>query len=69
MKEAGTKAFLFFFLILLVIIFTVIGVAILSGGDMEKMFSLFNEGKALASKFLEWNFPRLASAGSSSGEL
>ena len=34
MKEAGTKAFLIFFFMLLVILFVGIGVYILAGGDI-----------------------------------
>ncbi len=42
MKDAGTKAFLFFFLIILVFIFLAVGVFILAGGDVEKMFGIFS---------------------------
>jgi hypothetical protein len=70
MKDAGTKAFLFFFLIILVFIFLAIGVYIVAGGDVEKMFGILGEGKALFIKFMKWNFPKLSNIPSSdSGEL
>ena len=59
MKEAGTKAFLIFFFMLLVILFIGIGVYILAGGDIEKMFGIFSEAKALFVKFIQWNLPKL----------
>jgi outer membrane lipoprotein-sorting protein len=69
MKEAGTKAFLFFFLIVLVMVFIVIGVAILAGGDAQKVVGVFSDVKVYAAQFLQWSFPRLANATSQSGEL
>jgi hypothetical protein len=71
LKETGTKAFLCFFMMILVVMFLVVGVYILAGGDIEKMLGIFGECKALALKFMQWNFPKLVNATSplGSGEL
>jgi hypothetical protein len=69
MKDAGTKAFLFFFLIILVMVFLFVGVAIVAGGDLERVFSIFGELKGMVAKFISWNFPRLASGISPADEL
>lgn len=41
MKEAGTKAFLFFFLIVLVMVVLFVGIVLLAGGDLQKVGDVF----------------------------
>ncbi len=55
------KAFLFLFFILIAVMFGIIGVFIIAGGDTGKIFSIADEGKKYIYKFIEWNFPRFGS--------
>lgn len=60
MKEAGTSALLFFLMLVIVLFLIIIGVFVLTNGDLNKVSQSFEEAKNMAFRALKWAFPKLS---------
>ena len=60
MKEAGTSALLFFLMLVIVLFLIIIGVFVLTNGDLNKVAQSFEEAKNMTFRALKWAFPKLS---------
>ena len=63
MKEAGTHAMLFCILMIAVLGMLAIVAFIVMGGKTDGIDNLWTDIKTQGTKFLHWNFPKLADQG------
>ena len=63
MKEAGTHAMLFCILMICVLGMLIIVTFVIMGGNTDGIENLWTDIKTQGTKFLHWNFPKLAGQG------